>query len=122
MIRDRSTRLTSVNKKINRAQKGDGNGRLYCLPADEEERAQRIHRETRIFDGLATSYLDKEYVKLLKETGVNTVHYTVAFTSFDRIDGLFNVTRGLVKLGYTDEDIAKIYSLNMRRALGEIWK
>ncbi|MCQ2400974.1 MAG: membrane dipeptidase [Lachnospiraceae bacterium] len=41
---------------------------------------------------------------------------------FDRIDGLFNVTRGLVKLGYTDEDIAKIYSLNMRRALGEIWK
>lgn len=65
MIRDRSTRLTSVNKKINRVQKGEGNGR-FLLPADEEERAQRIHRETRIFDGLATSYLDKEYVKLLK--------------------------------------------------------
>lgn len=41
---------------------------------------------------------------------------------FDRIDGLFNVTRGLVKRGYTDEDIAKIYSLNMRRYLSTVWK
>jgi len=47
----------------------------------DEERVQRIHREIDIFDGLATHYLDREYIQLLKQTGVNAVHYTVAFTT-----------------------------------------
>ena len=40
---------------------------------------------------------------------------------FDKIDGLYNVTRCLVKRGYSDEDIAKIYSLNLRRVLKVIF-
>ena len=50
------------------------------LPADEA-RVQRIHKEIDIFDGLATHYMDREYIQLLKQTGVNAVHYTVAFTT-----------------------------------------
>ena len=48
------------------------------LPLQDEARVQRIHKEIKIFDGLATHWIDKEYIKLLKETGVNAVHYTVA--------------------------------------------
>ena len=55
---------------------------FYQLSKAEEERVQDIHRNIKIFDGLATAYLDREYVQLLKEVGVNTVHYTVAFTNF----------------------------------------
>lgn len=40
---------------------------------------------------------------------------------FDRIDGLYNVTRSLVRRGYADADIGKIYSLNLRRVLKDIF-
>lgn len=49
--------------------------------ADTDARVQRLHKDTYIFDGLATSYLDRDYIQLLTQVGVNAVHYTVAFTS-----------------------------------------
>lgn len=61
---------------------------FYNLSPELEARVQNIHKNVKIFDGLATSYLDKEYIKLLKEVGINTVHYTVAFTSFVHMQNL----------------------------------
>ena len=56
-------------------------GRFFNLSPLDEARVQRFHREIDIFDGLATHYMDREYIQLLKQTGVNAVHYTVAFTT-----------------------------------------
>jgi len=53
-----------------------------------EERVQRIHREINIFDGLATHFMDRDYIKILKDVGVNTVHYTVAFTTLNNLQNL----------------------------------
>lgn len=51
------------------------------LSSNQEKRVMKIHRNTCIFDGLAYGFLDKEYIEILKETGINAVHYTVAFQS-----------------------------------------
>lgn len=58
------------------------------LPLEAEARVQAIHKEINIFDGLATHYMDREYIKILKEVGINAVHYTVAFTSFMHLQNL----------------------------------
>ena len=44
---------------------------LVNLCPQDEARVQAIHKEIDIFDCLATSYLDREYLKILKETGEN---------------------------------------------------
>ena len=61
---------------------------LVNLCPQDEARVQAIHKEIDIFDCLATSYLDREYLKILKETGINCVHYTVAFTTLIHLQNL----------------------------------
>ncbi|MBQ7283316.1 MAG: hypothetical protein IJW74_00455 [Oscillospiraceae bacterium] len=61
---------------------------LVNLCPQDEARVQAIHKEIDIFDCLATSYLDREYLKILKETGINCVHYTVAFTTLVHLQNL----------------------------------
>ncbi|MBQ7816139.1 MAG: membrane dipeptidase, partial [Oscillospiraceae bacterium] len=61
---------------------------LVNLCPQDEARVQAIHKEIAIFDCLATSYLDREYLKILKETGINCVHYTVAFTTLVHLQNL----------------------------------
>ena len=39
---------------------------------------ETVHRETFIFDGLMTSVIDRKFVDVLRATGINAVHYTVA--------------------------------------------
>jgi len=57
--------------------------RAYRVPVtpEQEDRVQRLQEDTFIFDGLATYYLDKDYVKKLRAVGVNAIHYTVGFNS-----------------------------------------
>ena len=61
---------------------------LVNLCPQDEARVQAIHKEIDIFDCLATSYLDREYLKILKDVGVNCVHYTVAFTTLMHLQNL----------------------------------
>jgi membrane dipeptidase len=61
---------------------------LVRLSQADEDRVQKIHKDIKIFDGLATSYLDGDYIKILKEVGINTVHYTVAFTTLVHLQNL----------------------------------
>ena len=48
---------------------------LVNLCPQDEARVQAIHKEIDIFDCLATSYLDREYLKILKETAVVMIKY-----------------------------------------------
>lgn len=54
---------------------------MIHLDPDKEQIVQNMHKEACIFDGIATSYLDKEYIKILNSVGVKSVHYTVSFCS-----------------------------------------
>jgi len=58
---------------------------IIRLSASDEMRVQRIHKEINIFDGLATHFMDRDYIKILKETRINTIHYTVAFTTLNNM-------------------------------------
>lgn len=61
---------------------------LIKLAPDAELRVQQIHKNINIFDGLATHFMDREYIKILMETGINAVHYTVAFTTLCHLQNL----------------------------------
>jgi len=56
------------------------NQRVELTP-EEEERVQRLHRESFVFDALTTSIVDRKYADILKTVGVNATNYTVAATS-----------------------------------------
>jgi len=47
-----------------------------------EEHVQSFHRDSFVFDALATSYPDAESIQLLKSVNINAVHYTVASISY----------------------------------------
>lgn len=51
------------------------------MTEEQEERVQRLHQESFIFNALTFSTLDHEYAVILKSVGVNATNYTVAATT-----------------------------------------
>lgn len=50
------------------------------------------------------------------------VFETMLSDGFSKITELPNVTRGLVSLGYSDEDVRKVLGGNWMRVFGQVWK
>ncbi len=51
------------------------------ITPEQEQRVQRLHQESFIFDALTTSIIDNKYADILKFVGVNATNYTVAATT-----------------------------------------